>query len=642
MVNVMYRYKDSVEELIKKTRNLVETSGYKASEVGNRMHYPILVSMNVDGDAKEIRTQADIIRNKFRKFWPSTYRTALFIGQSCDDHIYNISSEDNNDSPVSVECFQQEQVSPVLKNNRRDDFAELSKWCFHNIISTVNMNSFEQFMTHYNFVDEVTDNILQTPTFSVAFIVIDESFGRNDKLNNEIKSFIQEQRQKGLSKYKGTFLISNRSSSGIQFDYKKDILPLISTLIISSDNDAVTETDDSSFRTVFSKVFGGQIYYVSHSLITKPNKYIALQMIDEVIGAVERLSTESDIQIDWKQVLGIKGETIEFFDEELKRIGFPIDLEEVACLPLIQIPPKEFDFGKVSYEEFIRYVDEDTFREYIQSYCDRQKENQAVINLLKQYESDIYKKIGVSVADSLNKPDEIDVLIGNIRFKAPSKKQSFASYFSEYVRYFLKENVVRPMIVKMLEGIRDSSGDTRGKFASFKQEFIEMKPVEGFDKLGSLYSNMVRNYLTTTDGSNNISLVLRPGNEAENFADSIYECIKDVIESAENKKIFKKSLHDEWQLRLSRLGDAVYNEINTSFSDDFERRVFYNNNLAAQPELEVYLLHINDRNTPDEKTGLYNYLSNATQQKDNVVFINTGYDDTVEAVQFYKVSEVGG
>lgn len=644
MVNEMCRYKDSVEKLIKETRGLVDASSYQDNEVGNRRHYPTLVAMNVNKDVKEVRTDVDVIKGRFKKFWPNTYRTALFIGHSGDGNgIYNISSEDNNDEPVAVEVFQQQQVSPVLTNHSRD-FADLSKWCFYNIINTIDMNSFEQFKVQYDFVDKVSNNILPTTQlFSATFIVIDEAFGNNDQLNNEIKEHVRNSQ-----KYNGTFLVSNRSGSGLQFDYKKDILPLISTIIISSDNDAVAGDDDEVFRTVFPRVFNNNsIYYVSHSQITKPNKYIALQMIDELIKGIDKkIATKDENRIDWKEILGIHENTIEYFDKGLENINFSIDFDEASYLPLVKMPAKNIDFNNDTYEECIQYVDEDVFKDYVQSYCEKQRNNQNVINLLKQYESSIYQKVGVSVADSLGQPGEIDMLIGSFEFKAPGKKMVFAKYFSDYVRFFLKENVVRPMIKKMLEGIRDDSEDTRQKFTEFKRDFREKIPVEGFSRLGRIYTDMVNSYIDSDSGSNNISLVLRPRNEAEDFAEGIFECIKEIINIRENKRMFKMSLHDEWRLRLDRVGETVNNEINNAFTADFNQRVFYRNNLAAEPELEIYLLHIHNRENPNETTGLYNYLRAATKDREKdgetVAFINTGYDDMVEAVRFFKIGGIGG
>ena len=88
--------------------------------------------------------------------------------------------------------------------------------------------------------------------------------------------------------------------------------------------------------------------------------------------------------------------------------------------------------------------------------------------------------------------------------------------------------------------------------------------------------------------------------------------------------------------------ETVNNEINNAFTADFNQRVFYRNNLAAEPELEIYLLHIHNRENPNETTGLYNYLRVATEDRTTVAFINTGYDDMVEAVRFFKIGGIGG
>ena len=87
----------------------------------------------------------------------------------------------------------------------------------------------------------------------------------------------------------------------------------------------------------------------------------------------------------------------------------------------------------------------------------------------------------------------------------------FIDYYKAKVKSIIRRDYIYPQIKSMLKRLYNDSETTIVKFSELKNEFISKIPLEGYGDLGTFYSNIVENYIGSSDGESfsNISLSSR-------------------------------------------------------------------------------------------------------------------------------------
>ena len=168
-------------------------------------------------------------------------------------------------------------------------------------------------------------------------------------------------------------------------------------------------------------------------------------------------------------------------------------------------------------------------------------------------------------------------------------------------------------------------------YADLKREF----PVDGFDSMGDLYSNMVLSYLKTDKGAAMLRQFLRPGVRYDEMLLMLLEMVRQV--AAENRDHFALPFGAVWAMLLKLAGDSVYREILNALDSDIRNQIHLYGNYPIEERMQVYLFHTADAKG-ENTTELYSYVSQAYQGIPNVQFYNTGFDDAIETVWVFDCS----
>ena len=191
-----------VDDIINKCTSSLENNTFNMNIVGNRMHYPMLITMNGQNaiEAKKIYDRS------FRRMWPQTHENIIFIKNQISDTNHFVDFQ--TDSAISIEELQNSLDALRLKHGVFNSFLKL---CVYNIIDTSTINSIDQFISQYNLISEL-QNVVGMSVQSLLIIILDDSTAKKDMVAS-IKQFLST-----AELYNGNIVIANKSITGEMYN----------------------------------------------------------------------------------------------------------------------------------------------------------------------------------------------------------------------------------------------------------------------------------------------------------------------------------------------------------------------------------------------------------------------------------------
>lgn len=608
----------TIDDLTLQCVNYLENSTSNLNIVGNRMHYPMVITANGQ-NASNIK---HIFSNYFRKIWPQTSENIVFVKNKFSDKKLEL-TDFQTDSAIS-QAELQDSLDKL--SNQHGLFENFLNVCFYNIIDTSVLNTIDEFITHYNALYEF-EKIISRPTQNMSIVLLDDTT-KNQEFAYSIRSFLSEN-----SIYKSNIIIAKRSISGELYSLD-DLINVSASVIALSNNDAVSTDDDDDYNKRINMLYDGSTLTVAHSLLKRPNNKIALQMLDVLIEHCDNLLCNKPTTYtttDWLKVLGIEQGTIQFFEKEMNLINLNFNFSEFKYLPYKKIPNATIDFDKMKFSQFSDYIFDESFEQYLQESCNSKLN--LVNSLIEKYKLNIKTILPANQCVDLT-DETIKNIMNNLSVKNPEKETVFSDYYTAKIKAIIREKYIYPQIKSFLNDLRICSKKTINDFSKLKNNFKVQLPLQGFDELGTYYSNMVEKYLNTQNGETKVTSIILPGNELNEFSNGLVQAFEQIIQIQKDK--FQLSFIDEWVQRLNLTGDTVLRKIEKTFNEDFQRRLFLSGNYPKHKKIEIYIFHT--YNSEKIPTKLFEYLTKTFSGVENIQFINSGCDDFVESIRFIDCS----
>lgn len=619
-MNDLNRLVFAAKERLDKTSN---SSGL----VGNRMHFPMLINYYGERTA----TVLGRMTGAFDRIWPQTSENIIYVHSSLskDNDVVLSELSSNTIANVALDkiCLQNMIDGIRLK---RGIFASMLKWCIFNIIETSTINSISEFESIYNSINSIKNTVDGT-TSTMLIVLLDESSSKK-----AVAALIRGYLSKNNA-YDGVVVISNKTirSELYSFDELNDI---ISGVIVLSNNDMISSFDDNYDRRT-SCLFGGRTLTLAYSSLRRPNVKICTQMLNLILDQIYETQIIRSVTLSESEFcgkLGFENGKIPFIEERLKLMDVRFPANDISLLPLRSIPSSEIDINSITYSVYSEYLCSGVFETYLDSFLNSRTDSAINIkSILDEYVLMVKDNLTSSEIVGLSKAT-IDSLVDRLQVQAPNKGLALPDYFKNYIKYYMRKNIVIPFIKEMLSQLSKQAKETIDAFCQYREDYVRVLPLDGFSELGTMYSNLTENYMQTTVGEAMLRKAVTPGNRYDEFDDSLLHIFDDII--SKNRDIFSLSFIREWEERLNLAGDEVYKRIQSTFERDFEQKLFlFGNYQRTRIPLEVYMCHTTD-SRGQNATDLYNHLKNAMGVTDRAQFVNTGLDDVVEAFRFIDCS----
>lgn len=610
---------NKISELIDMATAALDNSGSNSSAVGNRPHFPMLIvsnNMKKDGMYEQLY-------EKLRKLWPSAISKIVFSAFEIDGSD-SIRMRDAEGEELSQTQLKDRVDEINMLNNVFDDMSVLN---IYNIIDTSVMESVEEFKQAFSSIDYYS-SILIGNHRTMAIVLLDDSSVKHDAAI-AIKRFLA-----GTDEvYDGVVVISNRLYNNAMCPFNS-LYRLAANVLILSDNDAVSSYDDEEFSERTACLYNKNYNTVSYSLFERPNRDIALQIIDTILLNAENCINNHSTYDNktWKEKTGIT-DRISACDTFLRQLKYSFD---IGLLEHIALKSCEYKGEDVTYGQFREYTFDDALDEFINNFFNEIFVTHIDINkCLAEFEADI--KNNVSLGELLDLPDDsITSAFGELTVERLTPNLNLAVYIREYMFNMMRKNILYPKCEELLRRLQGEARKTKEAFEHFKNTFSEYKPADGFAQIGTMYKVMTEVYVNSDAGKKDNQLLLTAGNTDEQFVDIIMRMVKKIV--SDNQKKFSMTFIQEWSERLNLSGDVIYTQIHNTLDSDANNKIHLSNLHPVNDRLHVYMFHTAN-SQGEEKTELYSHLSAAYKEAANVQFFNTGFDDSLEVLKFFDCGD---
>lgn len=619
-----------IVELIEKVRLNIEDNKIITNNVGNRPHYPIYVVFN----GSNIKDCSAFINN-IQNIWSSYIcKNLLFYRYTTDGskvRFIDVHSDDELDINLVYE-----RTSEAART--RDVFAKRDMWCLYNVIDTANL-SFEEFKLAYSSLDYHKEVIDERTRSMVAIILRDDRTKERKSINYQIRNFLREE-----TIYDSVVIVSNRARGG--FEYESDeVFRVVSNLILLSNNDAVTTADDEYFAERCMKLYSRTPLIISYNSLSKPTKDILSCMVQRLIIEVCSLINESNTKTlsskDIDSILGIENGKIVLFYDFIHSINQRI-IQEVNCSEILQYMPMSSpsvitskDLESKSFSQ-LDGINVEILNLIAMEYCRQFMEGEEGKVLLQKYSKNINDNLNLMNIGSVSENKIVETfeeLIG--RSNKPNILENPKTYFSQLIIYTLKTRFIFPYCIELAKKICNANiiEKTKENIETFKNKVDEQLPVSGFDEISTFYGKNMSNFLNTDIGKERVYQILKVGNTYDDICTIVEQTLCDANEYCD--EIISMPFISVWANALKIHDGEVFKRIRNTLYGDGDDAILLRGLYPVIEELSIYMLHCYDRNG-DNETELFSQFKEAYKHVSNVQFFNTGNDDSIESIKFYK------
>lgn len=611
-----------IQKLIELATHELENMNSSASMVGNRPHFPMLVMSNNMSD----EALHDRLYRKMRRIWPQTVSKLIFASYKIDGSSYKMTDNEGNNLSEDEVKVKLDEIKMI-----RDTFAEMRSLNIYNIIDTSIIDTLDDFKKLYDAGNYFKDLVVGSCK-SMAIVLLDDSTVKHN-VANEIRLYLADNGEA----YDGVIVVANRTYGDSIYEMK-DLYKIAANVIILSNNDSFSQNDDSDYTSRQACFYNNHMNTVSYSLFERPNKDISIQLVDTFLRNAEKCIADSDMNFDtqsWRKKLGIT-DKIDVCEEFIKSIPYSFDISALEYIPFKNGDEAlNIRLNDITYGQFKGYTYGNVLEQFIDNYYNEVLLKSIDMNAcFVKFEQVI--KANISAWNMVElKDDVIENIFSGLRIGSISETLNLSTYIKDLMFNSIRENVIYPNCKKIIKKLQREANETISSFYRLKNEFIECKPIDGFEKIGTMYQLLAESYLKTERGETDINRLISAGNTEKDFADILLEMVKNTI--ANNKSKFMMPFINEWAERLGLAGDVIYNQIHKTLDKDIKDKIHLFGLFPIENTMQVYILHTSDAKG-DNKTELFNHLNSAYKDVPGVQFFNTGFDDSLEVMKFYDCS----
>ena len=612
------------EQLFSQTEYELGKTSKSVEHVGNRPHYPMLLAANTGfgGDAWKD------VHHALERIWPQTVKFLVTCQYVVEGDTSSFTSIDG------AEVLQVIQIQQKLDTARMQSaiFEEMSEWCLYNLLDTSSISSLDEFKEQYAIIHTLKDIVVDSAK-AILILLLDDSISKRS-LADEIRQYLSTD-----STYDSRIILSTRDMSSVTHA-TSELRRVAGDVIVISNNDAVSNYDDEDFRSRRSVFINGGTYTVSYVTKENPNDRIALQICETMIskmGEQVNAPVNADIKY-WTDLLSIKANRCTMCESFIDGVRFNVPQEAFDSLPVRQEAIEaKIDFSTISYEKFAKYTFTDVLENFAATYFKSTLSSSfKVSDVIEQIKKHIIDSASLSAIKQLD-DDMIDQIMGQLRSGTIDPRASLPQYFEDQMKVYLRKELIYPGIRSVLKQLSQSVDRTEMAIRNVQQGFVTSKPPVSYADLGTIYKDTCNTYLSSLDGSKGLKEICAAGNDEDDILSKLYACFTNMV--SQNIALFSMPLVQAWAARLKMAGDAIFKEIGNALVGDQKEHLLLRTSGAVNPQMKVYMLHTTNENG-EQPTDLYLYLKAAFETDSSALFLNTGYDDSLEALIFASVEGI--
>lgn len=622
--------------MLDNVRQSIDDENILSTNVGNRPHYPMFIAFY--GADKELCTS---FYNNLNRVWSKQICERLLL------YRYDI----ENGNLVFSEPYSDEQIS----NNRiyesiaenamtRDVFADLSTWFLYNVIDTSHIG-FEEFENSFNSLGKLKYVIDETVRSMVIIILNDTRDPERKETNYRIRQFLIDRKD-----YDSIILVSNRSRNGAVYDFST-LYRIVSGVVLLSANDAVSSVDDKFYRERNYKLYSKTPYSVAYTSLTKPTMEILLCMTDCFVSSINqaRGSSKEDTNLrefannEVERAVGINNHRFEFFDNYILSVKKRVVDEKlfssaIKYLPLVSASViSDEELLQKSYSSIKESIFPNAIMMLADDYCRQEIESDRFKKEFSKYESFINNNLNLLNVRNIT-PEKVTNAFSAIQNIAyVNEEEPIRVYLNNLIISVLLKKYILPQCISLIESVLDSDNylQTKNLVDHFTKNISDKVPTKGFGDISKVYGEYMSNFLRTIEGEKLMMKFLRIGNSY----DDLVEVLKSALVSA-NKYCddeVKMPFITLWANTLKTAGPAaVIGKIIAILEGDGDKGVLLRGEFPLFREMRVIMLHCYDAEGNND-TWLYKQLQQAYRNDMDVQFFNTGNDNAIESLKFYKI-----
>ena len=609
---------DAIINLVDQATHELEKINNMADMVGNRPHFPMFIASNLS--SAPIYAQ---LHRKMELAWPQSASKLVFSAYTTDkkETVQLKSTSDNAN-------IGEEQMQALLDEIKfsRETFESMSLWCIYNIIDTSSISTIDEFKNLFNSIDYLK-RIVVDSSRTLLIVVLDDSAAKRE-IAKEIKAYLSA----GIGDYDGAFIISNRTQNN-ELHRTEEVYRIVTNVMILSNNDAVAIYDNDAYTTRVACFYNKRINTVSYSLLERPNRKIAIQLIDTIIQYTKNKSktfSESLDQHEWRKRLGI-GNRIDVCEEHLKKAQVNFDVQSLQYLPMKSGDGIDgLDINKTTFAQFKALTFEGVLEQFIENYYKTELLNDAnITHCVDAFEQKLKDTIPSPTFASL-RDDIVESIFAQLEEGSVSASLTLNSYIKEQMLSTIRKSIVYPKCQEVIKTLKLNSIRSTQEFSKVQADFMHSIPLSGFDDIGTIYKTITENYLNSPNGESDIAVLLTPGSTYNDILKFILQTVRNIINY--NKSDFSLSFVEEWEKRLNLVGDTIYREIYSILDENSRSRIHLFGSFPIEEKLQVYMFHTTDAKG-ESNTELYNHLHQAYKDVFGTQFFNTGSDDSLEVIK---------
>ena len=622
--------------MLDNVRQSIDDENILSTNVGNRPHYPMFVAFY--GADKELCTS---FYNNLNRVWSKQICERLLL--------YRYDIENGNlvfSEPCSDEQISNHRIYESIAENAmtRDIFADLSTWLLYNVIDASHIG-FEDFESSFNSLGKLKYVIDETVRSMVIIILNDTRDPERKEVNYRIRQFLIDRKD-----YDGIILVSNRSRNGAVYDFTT-LYRIVSGVVLLSANDAVSSVDDKFYRERNYKLYSKTPYSVAYTSLTKPTMEILLCMTERFVSLINqvRASSKDDIKLrgvannEVESAVGINNHRFDFFDNYIVSVKKRIVNEKlfnnvIQYLPLTSATVmSDEQLLQGSYSSLKGSIFPNAIMMLVDDFCRQETESDRFKKEFSKYESFINNNLNLLNVKSITTEKVANAFstIQNIAYV--NEDDSVRVYLNNLIVAVLLKKYILPQCISLIESVLDSDNyqQTKNLVDHFTNNIRDKVPTRGFGDIAKVYGDYMSNYLKTLEGENLLVQFLRIGNTY----DDLVEVLKNALVSA-NKYCddeVKMPFITLWANTLKIAGPAaVIGKIVAILEGDGDKGVLLRGEFPLFREMRVIMLHCYDAEGTKD-TWLYNQLQQAYRSDTDVQYFNTGNDNAIESLKFYKI-----
>lgn len=613
----------TIENVIREAKHELEKSNQSTKIVGNRPHYPMLILYNTAFEKDDFES----ISSKMARVWPQSLKYLV-------NYRFTIDNQ-------GVTCFDFLESAPKTKTEilndidnakkAREVFQSMQQWYVYNILDTSTFRNVEDFIEHYNATTFIKDTLSDAHKNMLIVLLDDSSNSRTTA--KAIREYLSKN-----SAYDSTIIISNRTRNNEMYDMK-DLYRIVANILILSNNDSVSSVDDDDFKRRTSVLFSKTPYIVSYILRERPNKKIAIQILNTILSDIN-FKTKNPIELqasNWIKRLNFANSNSKICEDFLKKIELSVETKAFSHLPMNSnaLNLKE-DISQLTYRNTRQYIYDDVFNGFVSNYCKYQLSQDIDISqCIDDFRFEVLKEFS-SVELSQLTDEIIDKIVSQLNVGTLNEDLNLSEYFKRSIQIHIRKNYIYPEFKRTLLELKKEAKEVLEQIQQLHSSFQSYIPLTMFDDIGTIYSNITSLFLQTGKGEVCANKILCAENNASDMLDEVLNTLKCILE--ENKDLFSLPFIEEWEKRLDLTGDRIYREISTALTENADDMIRLYGNCPIDKKLKVFMLHTYDANGKNPTT-LYEHLQHTFLDDELVQYFNTGYDDALEALTFIACSD---